>query len=94
MKLKILSALATALLFVAGAAQSGDDHVKNGADQHISKRPYHEAPVDSANKNEEFEGATLVKEAESEKAGPNKYQQLRIRMLGRSPYMEGKNQNN
>jgi hypothetical protein len=88
MKIKSLIGLAVVLLCTTGAAQSADDKSKNITDQNISKRPYQQVPETSANKDAEFEGATLVKESEVEKEGPNKYQQLRIRMLGRSPYME------
>lgn len=88
MKSKSLIGLAVVLLFTTGAAQSADDKAKNITDQNISKRPYQQVPETSASKDAEFEGATLVKESEVEKEGPNKYQQLRIRMLGRSPYME------
>ena len=90
MKSKSLIGLAAALLLITGAVQAGDDKAQNVINQNLSKRPHQEAPAEStANKTENFEAATLVKEEASEpKAGPSKYQQLRIRMLGQRPYME------
>ena len=90
MKSKSLIGLAAALLLITGAVQAGDDKAQNVINQNLSKRPYQEAPVESnANKAENFEAATLVKDETAEqKAGPSKYQQLRIRMLGQRPYME------
>ena len=90
MKSKSLIGLAAALLLVTGAVQAGDDKAQNVINQNLSKRPYQEATAEStANKAENFEAATLVKEEAAEpKAGPSKYQQLRIRMLGQRPYME------
>lgn len=90
MKSKSLIGLAAALLLVTGAVQAGDDKAQNVINQNLSKRPYQEAPAESrANKAENFEAATLVKEEAAEpKVGPSKYQQLRIRMLGQRPYME------
>ena len=90
MKNKSLIGIAALLLLATTAAQSGYDEEKNIVNQNLSRRPYHQAPDTTANKAEEFEGATLVKESAEEKAEPNKYQQLRIRMLGRQPYMEAK----
>lgn len=90
-----------ALLLTAGIAQAGDDKANNVIDQNLSKRPYHQAPVESkansdaaANKADNWDGATLVTDdageakADAAKAGPNNYQKLRIRMLGQRPYME------
>ena len=90
MKSKSLIGLAAALLLITGAVQAGDDKAQNVINQNLSKRPYQEAPTEStANKAENFEAAILVKdEAAEQKAGPSKYQQLRIRMLGQRPYME------
>jgi hypothetical protein len=94
MKSKSLMGLVVALLMTAvittGLVQAGDDKANNVINQNLSKRPYQEAPVETtANKVENFEAATLVKEeATEQKAGPSKYQQLRIRMLGQRPYME------
>lgn len=90
MKSKSLIGLGAVLLLSTGIAQSGDDQSRTIGDQNLSKRPYHEAPAAASTKGDEFEGATLVKEANEDKAQPDKYQQLRIRMLGRQPYMEGK----
>ena len=90
MKSKNLIGLATALLLITGAVQAGDDKAQHAINQHLSKRPYQEAPTEStANKVENFEAATLVKEeAVEQKVGPSNFQQLRIRMLGQRPYME------
>lgn len=81
--------LLAALLLTTGVAQAGDDKANNIIDQNLSKRPYHQAPSEpTANKADNWDGATLVKEeAEKAKTGPTNYQQLRIRMLGQRPYM-------
>lgn len=88
-----LIGLAAALLLVAGVAQAGDDKANTIVDQNLSKRPYQDQQKSSndssAKKTDNWDGATLVKEDTGEaKAVPNKYQQLRIRMLGQRPYME------
>ena len=90
MKSKSLLGLAAALMLITGAVQAGDDKAQSFINQNLSKRPYQEAPAEStANKAENFEAATLVKEETADqKVGPSKYQQLRIRMLGQRPYME------
>lgn len=94
MKSKSLMGLAVALLMTTvmttGLVQAGDDKANNVINQNLTKRPYQEAPEEStANKAENFEAATLVKEEVAEqKTGPSKFQQLRIRMLGQRPYME------
>ncbi|MES2500941.1 MAG: hypothetical protein V4570_10405 [Pseudomonadota bacterium] len=92
MKSKSLIALAAAILLTTGVVQAGDDKASNIIDQNLSKRPYTEPASDSnTSKVDNWDGATLIKqEAGEEKAGPTKYQQLRIRMLGQRPYMEGK----
>lgn len=79
-----------ALLLTIGAVQAGDGKTKSVINQDLSKRPYQELPADSsANKADDFDGATLITEDNSEvKTGPTKHQQLRIRMLGQRPYME------
>ena len=80
--------LAAALLLTAGVAQAGDDKANNVIDQNLSKRPYQAPNEPAANKADNWDGATLVKEqAEEAKTGPTNYQQLRIRMLGQRPYM-------
>lgn len=90
MKSISLTGLAIAMLLTTGVVQAGDDKANDVINQNLSKRPYQEAPSDSsANKTDNWDGATLVtKEADEKKAGPTKYQQLRIRMLGQRPYME------
>lgn len=90
MKSKSLIGLAAVLLLTTGVVQAGDDKAQSIINQNLSKRPYQEAPAEStANKSEDFEAATLVKdEAAKRKAGPNSYQQLNIRMLGKRPYMD------
>ncbi|WP_020184138.1 MULTISPECIES: hypothetical protein [Methylotenera] len=77
--------LAAALLLTTGIAQAGDDKANNVIDQNISKRPYQAPNEPAANKADNWDGATLVKE--EAKTGPTNYQQLRIRMLGQRPYM-------
>ena len=90
MKSISLIGLTAAVLITAGIAQAGDDKANTIIDQNLSKRPYQSAPQDSStNKADNWEGAThVIKDADETKAGPNKYQQLRIRMLGQRPYME------
>lgn len=90
MKSKNLIGLAAALLLATGVAQAGDDKANNVIDQNLSKRPYQEAPSNaSTNTTDHWEAATLVTEEGSDvKTAPNRYQQLRIRMLGQRPYME------
>lgn len=73
-------------LMASGLAQAKDKNDINN--QNLSKKPYQQLPDESAYNNEEsWEGATLVKEQDS---GPTEYQKLRINMLGKQPYMEGK----
>lgn len=88
-KLQLAVTIAAALLLATGVAQANDkNHVGN---QNLSKRPYHQLPDESAyNKGNDWEGATLVKEQDRAEAGPTQYQRLRINMLGKQPYMEGK----
>ena len=91
-----LIGLALAIIWTAGIAQAGDDKANTIIDQNLSKRPYQDhqkSTNDSdAKKADNWDGATLVKDGKEStgdaKAGPNKYQQLRIRMLGQRPYME------
>ena len=72
-------------LMASGLAQAKDKNDVNN--QNLSKRPYQQLPDESAySKEEGWEGATL-KEKES---GPTEYQKLRINMLGKQPYLEGK----
>lgn len=87
----LIGVVTAALLLTVGATQAEDSREHNIINQNISKRPYQAATPDaSANKAEQWEGATLVKdEVREEKATPTQYQQLRIRMLGQRPYMEG-----
>lgn len=86
-----LIGMAAAILLLAGIAQAGDDKATTIIDQNLSKRPYQDhqkSTSDSSVKTDNWDGATLVKEDAGEvKAGPNNYQQLRIRMLGQRPYM-------
>lgn len=90
MKSKSLIGLVAAVMLTTGVVQAGDDKAQNVINQNLSKRPYQEAPAEStANKADNWEAATLIKdEAAERKAGPNTYQQLNIRMLGKRPYMD------
>lgn len=90
MKNTSLIGLATALLLTTGLAQAAGDKVNNVIDQNLAKRPYQQAPSDAAAKEvDHWEAATLVTDEGGEvKTAPNRYQQLRIRMLGQRPYME------
>jgi hypothetical protein len=81
--------LSTAIFLTSGLAQAKDKSDINN--QNLSKRPYQEIPEDSANKKADgWEGATLQKKESKAEAGPTEYQKLRINMLGKQPYMEGK----
>lgn len=88
----LIGVVMAALFLATGVAQAGDGGDQNIIHQNLSKRPYQE-PVSNdaqANKANEWEAATLVKEHDPEKKmGPTQYQQLRIRMLGQRPYMDG-----
>lgn len=90
MKTLNLAVIVSAAIFVAsGLAHAADKD--NASNQNLSKRPYQQLPDESAyNKGDNWEGATLMKERSSPESGPTKYQQLRINMLGKQPYMEGK----
>jgi hypothetical protein len=85
-RLNLAVIVSTAIILASGLANATDrDNVNN---QNLSKRPYQQVPDESANKNEEdWEGASLVKKQEK---GPTEYQKLRINMLGKQPFMEGK----
>jgi hypothetical protein len=87
----LIGVVMTALFLATGVAQAGDGGDQNIIQQNLSKRPYQEAAPNNAHTNtDEWDGATLVKEHQPEKkVGPTQYQQLRIRMLGQRPYMDG-----
>jgi hypothetical protein len=92
MKMKTLNLaviLSTAIFLTSGLAQAKDKSDINH--QNLSKRPYQEIPEDAANKSaDDWEGATLEKRESKAQAGPTEYQKLRINMLGKQPYLEGK----
>lgn len=91
MKNKQLSTMITTALFLsAGLAFAGDAHELNTSTQNLSKRPYQEAPQNTASSQKEgFDGATLVNEDGSKpKPVVSKHRQLRINMLGSRPYIE------
>ena len=84
--LKLAVIVSTAILLASGLAQANERGDVNN--QNLSKRPYQQSPDESTNnKQEVWEGATHVKEKDSV---PTEYQKLRINMLGKQPYMEGK----
>lgn len=79
--------VSTAVLMASGVANA--DPYKNGHNQNLSKRPYHQPLPDSAyQKADEFEGATLVRgELSEDEAAVNKNQQvLRMNNLSKRPY--------
>jgi hypothetical protein len=81
--------LSTAIFLTSGLAQAKDKSDINN--QNLSKRPYQEVIKDSANnKADDWEGATLERKESKAEAGPTEYQKLRINMLGKQPYLEGK----
>ncbi len=78
----------TVVLMVSGVANA-DTYTKNGHNQNLSKRPYHQPLPDSAyQKTDEFEGATLVRgELSEDEAAVNKNQQiLRMNNLSKRSY--------
>ncbi len=86
----LIGVVVAALFLATSVAQAEDGGDQNIIQQNLSKRPYQETVPNHADKADEWDGATLVKEHEPEKkAGPTPYQQLRIRMLGQRPYVEG-----
>lgn len=81
--------VSTAMLMMSGAINAEETSTYQ-AQQNFAKRPYHQPLPESAyQKQNEFEGATLVTEDNDEaKADVSKHKQLRINMLGRRPYVE------
>lgn len=87
--LNLAVVVSTVIILASGLANATDG--ENVSNQNLSKRPYQQMPDEPAyNKGDNWEGATLVKERSSAESGPTQYQQLRINMLGKQPYMEGK----
>ena len=81
--------VSSAVLLVSGAVQAEDAYIKNVHNQNLSKRPYHQPLADSAyQKENEFEGATLVRgELSEDETAVNKHQQvLRMNQLSKRPY--------
>lgn len=81
--------VSTAVLLFSGTVNAEETSLKN-VHQNFAKRPYHQPLPDSAyQKQNEFEGATLVTEDKDDaKAEVSKHKQLRINMLGQRPYVE------
>lgn len=97
MKMKSLNLsviLSTAVLMLSGTVNAEETNAEEtshkNVHQNFAKRPYHQPLPDSAyQKQNEFEGATLVTEDKDEaKAEVSKHKQLRINMLGQRPYVE------
>jgi hypothetical protein len=81
--------VSSVVLLASGAVHAKDEYTKNIHHQNLSKRPYHQPVVDSsAQKANEFEGATLVRgELSEDEAAANKHQQtLRMNQLSKRPY--------
>jgi len=84
MRSKILAAALSAVIaMMSGAAMAAEDYTYSNQ-LNLSKRPYNK-PVDKANKQDNFEGASLIeREAEIDK----KHEPMRLHMLGKRPYSE------
>ena len=82
--------VSTAALLVSGAAFAEDTYKKNAHNQNfMSKRPYAQPLADGAyEKNNEFEGATLIRgEIEENESALNKNVQVqRMNQLSKRPY--------
>ncbi|MDO9052212.1 MAG: hypothetical protein Q8S46_00070 [Methylotenera sp.] len=85
MKSKYLVTLLSAATLLAAGSVFADEDYKHINKQNLSKRPYQQVPAESANKKENFEGATLINE-NAEVDG--KHKQMRLNMLGKRPYAE------
>ena len=79
----LIAVLSSGLLLAAGSAFADEDVKHNINQQNLSKRPYHQAPVES--KKDNFEGATLINEQMEE---DKKHKPMRLHMLGKRPYAE------
>lgn len=85
MKTKFLmTLLSSAMLFAVSAVNADEDYTQINK-QNLSKRPYQHVPANAANKKDNFEGATLIKEDAQE---DTKHKQMRLNMLGKRPYFE------
>ena len=83
-------ALSAALFLASGVAQAESEFSKNSHQNNFtSKRPYSQPLPESAyQKNDQWEGATLINQEDRAAGVPSKQQQMRINMLGKQPYME------
>ena len=80
---------ASGMLLANVHANAVDDRNKTVNQQHLSKRPYQQAPeVSATEQQDKWEGATLIKDEDRAGKLPTKHQQMRINMLGRQPYAE------
>lgn len=90
-KLNLVIVLSSALILASGFVQA-DELRKNSNNQNLSKRPYQEVLPDSAyNKQENWEGATLISDdapTESGESGADSIRKININMLGKRPYMD------
>lgn len=85
MKTKFLmTLLSSAMLFAVSTVNADEDYTQINK-QNLSKRPYQHVPANAANKKDNFEGATLIKEDAQE---DTKHKQMRLNMLGKRPYFE------
>ncbi len=83
--MKTLITLICSALLIASASAFADNNPRNHINnQNLSKRPYQQAP-EAANKAENFEGATLIKE---ETKAEKTQKTLQLHNLGRRPYSE------
>ncbi|PPC83381.1 MAG: hypothetical protein CTY38_04460 [Methylotenera sp.] len=80
----LMTLLSSAMLFAVSAVNADEDYTQINK-QNLSKRPYQHVPANAANKKDNFEGATLIKEDAQE---DTKHKQMRLNMLGKRPYFE------
>lgn len=86
---KIVVALSATLLLASGLAQAESEYKQSHQNNFTSKRPYSQPLPDSAyQKDDQWEGATLINKEDRAAGQPTRQQQMRINMLGKQPYME------
>lgn len=86
---RIAVALSAALVLASGLAQAESEYKNSHQNNFTSKRPYSQPLPESAyQKDDQWEGATLINKEDGAAGEPTRHQQLRINMLGKQPYME------
>lgn len=73
-------------LFLLNTSVYADNKETNDINyQNLSKRPYQQTPSNLKNDKKNFEGATLLSEAET---SDKKFHALRLNMLSKRPYIQ------